>query len=489
MATIEEAVAGRRSLSEQLLQRKPVAMLIADAGDAVSGLKRALGAWQLTALGIGAIIGAGIFVLTGVGAQYAGPALVISFVASGFACAMAALCYAEFAAMIPIAGSAYSYSYATMGELVAWIIGWDLVLEYAVGAAAVAAGWSGYFRVIIEGLGIHLPVALTHAPGSVPGAIINLPAMLIVLLISAVLYVGISESARLNSVIVVIKLGVVGVVIVVGAFFIKPANWSPFAPFGWGGIMKSAAVIFFAYIGFDAVSTAAEEVVNPNRDLPLGILGSLFICTLLYILVSAVMTGMVSFHLIDVNAPLASAFESRGLNAISGLISLGAVAGLTSVLLVLLLGQSRIFFAISRDGLLPEAFSRVHPRFRTPYIPTAITGIAVGIAASLLPIQEIAELANIGTLFAFVLVCLGVWILRVTEPGLRRPFATPMVPLVPILGVICCSYLMSRLPLVTWIRFFSWLAVGLIIYFAYGRWHSRVSAAVASPAEPAQKSG
>lgn len=474
---------GGRTLRHQLLRRKPSAMLVADANDAAGGLKRALSALDLTALGIGAIIGAGIFVLSGVGAKYAGPALVLSFVVAGFACAMAALCYAEFAAMIPIAGSAYSYSYATMGELVAWIIGWDLVLEYAVGASAVAAGWSGYLRVILEGISIHLPVALTHAPGSVPGAIINLPALLIVLLISAVLYIGISESARLNAVIVAIKLSVVAVVIVVGAFFVRPSNWSPFAPFGWAGMMKSSALIFFAYIGFDAVSTAAEEVINPKRDLPLGILGSLFICTLLYILVALVLTGMIPYRLIDVNAPLASAFGQRGLNAVSGLISLGAVAGLTSVLLVLLLGQSRIFFAMSRDGLLPKAFSRVHPRFRTPYIPTALTGIVVGIAAALLPIEEIAELANIGTLFAFVLVCFGVWILRAIEPEIRRPFATPLVPLVPILGVLCCTYLMSRLPWLTWIRFFSWLVAGLIIYFAYGRYHSRVTAEAERPIE------
>jgi len=483
MANNQGASGGGRTLREQLFQRKPASMLVADANNAAGGLKRVLGALDLTALGIGAIIGAGIFVLSGVGAKYAGPALVISFGVAGFACAMAGLCYAEFAAMIPIAGSAYSYSYATMGELVAWIIGWDLVLEYAVGASAVASGWSGYFRVILEGLGIHLPVALTHAPGSVPGAIINLPALLIVLLISAVLYVGISESARLNAIIVAIKLGVVAAVIVIGAFFVKPSNWSPFAPFGWPGIMKGAARIFFAYIGFDAVSTAAEEVVNPKRDLPIGILGSLFICTALYIMVALVLTGMIPFRLIDDAAPLASAFGQRGLNALSGLISLGAVAGLTSVLLVLLLGQSRIFFAISRDGLLPKAFSRIHPRFRTPYIPTVLTGIVVGTAAALLPIEEIAELANIGTLFAFVLVCLGIWILRAVEPDMRRPFATPLVPLVPILGVLSCTYLMSRLPWITWIRFVTWLIVGLIIYFTYGRYHSRVTAQAESPAE------
>ncbi|MGH7908187.1 MAG: amino acid permease, partial [Candidatus Binataceae bacterium] len=430
----------------------------------------------LTLLGIGAIVGAGIFVLTGVAAaKYAGPAVVLSFVVSGFACAMAALCYAEFAAMIPVAGSAYSYAYATMGELVGWIVGWDLVLEYAVASAAVAVGWSGYLRMILNGLGIHLPLALTHAPGSVPGAIIDLPALIIVLIVTAILYVGISESARFNSIIVAVKLIVIGIVIVVGAFYIRPKNWTPFVPFGWSGIMKGAAIIFLAYIGFDAVSTAAEEVVDPKRDLPIGILASLFVCTLLYVLVAGVVTGMAPARTIDLNAPLASAFVIRGLNAVSGIVSLGAVAGLTSVLLVLLFGQSRIFFAISRDGLLPAAFSRVHPRFKTPYIPTVLTGIAVGVAAALLPIQEIAELTNIGTLFAFILVCLGIWILRHVEPGLNRPFRTPLVPLVPILGTLFCGYLMASLPIVTWIRFFVWMAVGLIIYFNYGRFHSRVS--------------
>jgi len=442
------------TLRHQAFRRKPASVLMADAESHSGGLKRALGAIDLTALGIGAIVGAGIFVLTGVAAaRYSGPAVVLSFVVSGFACAMAALCYAEFAAMIPVAGSAYSYSYATMGELVAWIIGWDLVLEYAVGASAVASGWSGYLLTILDGLGIHLPVALTHAPGSVQGGIVDLPALLIVFVISGVLYIGISESARLNSIIVGIKLAVIGLVIVVGAFYVQPANWSPFAPMGWSGVMKGAAVIFFAYIGFDAVSTAAEEVVNPNRDLPRGILGSLFVCTALYILVAGVLTGMVPARIIDIKAPLASAFVLRGLNFVSGVISLGAVAGLTSVLLVLLLGQSRIFFAVSRDGLLPAAFSKIHPRFRTPYIPTMLTGLAVGLTAAFLPIQEIAELANIGTLFAFVLVCLGVW----------------------ILGVLCCTYLMSSLPMVTWIRFVVWLALGLMIYLSYGRYHSRVA--------------
>jgi basic amino acid/polyamine antiporter, APA family len=471
-------------MREQLFRRKPTATLLAEAESHAGGLRRVLGAFDLTLLGIGAIVGAGIFVLTGVAAaKYAGPAIMLSFVVAGFACAMAALCYAEFAAMIPIAGSAYSYSYATMGELVGWIIGWDLVLEYAVGAAAVAVGWSGYLNVILSGMGIHLPHALTHAPGGAGGGVIDLPALLIVLLVTAVLYVGISASARFNSIIVVIKLTAIAVVIIGGVFYVRPANWSPFAPFGWSGVMKGAAVIFFAYIGFDAVSTAAEEVVDPMRDLPIGILASLAVCTALYIIVAAVLTGMVPAHLIDVKAPLASAFVLRSLNFVAWIVSAGAVAGLTSVLLVLLLGQSRIFYAISRDGLLPQAFSRVHPIYRTPYIPTTLTGIAVGLTAAFLPIQEIAELTNIGTLFAFVLVCLGVWILRRVEPELRRSFRTPLVPLVPILGVVFCTYLMASLPWVTWLRFFVWMLTGFVIYFSYGRFHSQVAAEAAEQAQ------
>ena len=469
-------------LKAQLMRRKPVAALMNDAGPHRGGLRRALGALDLTALGIGAIIGAGIFVMTGVGAREAGPGLIVSFVMAGVACTMAALCYAEFAAMIPVAGSAYSYSYATMGELVGWIIGWDLVLEYAVASGAVAVGWSGYFRVILEGIGVHLPHAISFAPGTEPGSIVNLPAALIVLLVSAILYVGIRESARLNSLIVGIKLCAVAAVILIGMFFVRPSNWSPFAPFGWSGISQGAAYIFFAYIGFDAVSTAAEETIDPGRDLPRGILWSLFVCTALYIAVAAVLTGMVPFSEIDKNAPLASAFVTRGMNFVGGVVSAGAVAGLTSVLLVLLLGQSRIFFAISRDGLLPRAFSRVHPRFQTPYIPTVITGLAVGLTAALLPIQEIAELTNIGTLFAFVLVCLGVWILRHIDPDQHRPFRTPFVPLVPIVGALSCLYLMASLPLVTWIRFFVWMAIGFGIYFGYGRFHSHIETTPAAEA-------
>ena len=411
-------------LRAQLFRRKPAAALMAEAESRSGGLKRALGALDLTLLGIGAIVGAGIFVLTGVAAaRDAGPAIVVSFVVSGFACAMAALCYAEFAAMIPVAGSAYSYSYATMGELVAWIIGWDLVLEYAVGAAAVASGWSGYLAILLKGLGIELPRAWTHAPFSTPGAIMNLPALVIVLLISYVLYIGISESARLNSIIVGLKLFVIGAVIVVGAFFVKPANWSPFAPMGWSGVMRGARCyilrIYWIRCGLDGGRGSHRSEARPAARHPRFAVG----------VYCAVYPGRRSpdrygaCQGIDITAPLASAFLERGMHAISGLISLGAVAGLTSVLLVLMLGQSRVFFAVSRDGLLPPAFSRIHPKYRTPYIPTTLTGIAVGIAAAFLPIDEMGEMTNIGTLFAFVLVCIGVWILRNSEPDLRARFA------------------------------------------------------------------
>jgi APA family basic amino acid/polyamine antiporter len=466
---------GMATLINQFFRRKPSAALLADAGAHPHGLRRVLGPMQLTMLGIGAIIGAGIFVLTGVGASYAGPGLVLSFILAGFACAMAALCYAEFAAMIPIAGSAYSYSYATMGELVAWIIGWDLVLEYAVASAAVAAGWSHYLTVILKGMGVALPEAVTHSPGSVPGAIINLPAVLIVLLVTAILYIGVHESARVNAVIVAIKLVAVSIVVLVGALYVKPINWSPFLPRGWNGVLQGAAYIFFAYIGFDAVSTAAEEAIEPNRTLPIGILASLGVCTVLYIAVSLVLTGMVPTPKIDIEAPLAAAFVARGSNLVAGMISVGAVAGLTSVLLVLLLGQSRIFYAISRDGLLPPIFSRVHPRFQTPSVPTILTGLAVALTAGFIPIKEIAELTNIGTLFAFVLVCLGVWILRTLEPELERPFHTPLVPLVPIFGAGSCALMMFGLGIVTWLRFVVWMVVGFAIYFGYGRFHSRVA--------------
>ncbi len=467
----------RTGLAAQMLRRKSPARLIADAGQTRTALRRVLGPLDLTALGVGAIIGAGIFVLTGVAAsEIAGPGIVLSLIIDGFACAMAALCYAELATMVPVAGSAYTYCYATMGEMVAWIIGWDLMLEYAVGAATVAVGWSGYFTLILKGLGIGLPDALTHAPFTVPGAIINLPAFLVVLAMSALLYVGISGSARVNSLVVGVKLVAVAIVIAAGAFFVERHNWVPFAPYGWIGITRGAGYMFFAFIGFDALSTMAEEVVDPKRDLPIGIFGSLSLCTVLYILVALVVTGMTPYHSLDLNAPLASAFFNHGMSFLSSVISLGAVAGLTSVQLVLLLGQSRIFFAMSRDGLLPGAFSHVHPRFRTPTLPTLVTGAAVAVMAGMLPIDLVAELTNIGTLFAFVLVCLGVWALRVAAPDAHRPFVTPLVPLVPLLGVGFCATLMVSLKPITWLRFVIWLAVGMVIYLSYGRSHSRLSA-------------
>jgi APA family basic amino acid/polyamine antiporter len=468
-------------LKMQMLRRKSPARLIAEAGQERTALRRALGPLDLTALGVGAIIGAGIFVLTGVAAsEIAGPGIIVSLIIDGFACAMAALCYAELATMVPVAGSAYTYCYATMGEMVAWIIGWDLMLEYAVGAATVAVGWSGYFTLVLKGLGITLPYALTHAPYTATGAIINLPAVLIVLAISTILYLGISESARVNSMIVAVKLAAVAVVIIAGAFFVERHNWTPFAPYGWIGITRGAGYMFFAFIGFDALSTVAEEAVNPRRDLPIGIFGSLSLCTLLYILVAMVVTGMAPYRSLDLNAPLASAFFSHGMSFLSSVISVGAVAGLTSVQLVLLLGQSRIFFAMSRDGLLPGAFSYVHPRFRTPALPTLVTGAAVAVMAGVLPIDLVAELTNIGTLFAFVLVCLGVWALRVLAPEIPRPFATPLVPLVPLLGVGFCATLMMSLKPITWLRFIIWLGIGMVIYFLYGRSHSRLNVEPAS---------
>jgi APA family basic amino acid/polyamine antiporter len=463
------------SLTSQALRRKSPAQLIEEAGQTRTALRRTLGPIDLTALGVGAIIGAGIFVLTGVAAsEIAGPGIILSLIIDGFACAMAALCYAELATMVPVAGSAYTYCYATMGEMIAWIIGWDLMLEYAVGAAAVAVGWSGYFTLILKSAGINLPDALTHAPFTIPGAIINLPAFLVVLGISAILYVGISESARVNSLVVAIKLAVVAIVIIAGASLVERHNWAPFMPYGWLGITRGAGYMFFAFIGFDALSTVAEETVNPRRDLPIGIFGSLSLCTVLYILVALVVTGMTPYNLLDLNAPLASAFFQHGMSFLSSVISLGAVAGLTSVQLVLLLGQSRIFFAMSRDGLLPRAFSRVHPRFRTPALPTIITGAVVAIMAGALPIDLVAELTNIGTLFAFVLVCLGVWTLRKIAPDVPRPFTTPMVPLVPLLGVGFCATLMISLRPVTWIRFVIWLGLGMVIYLLYGHRHSRL---------------
>jgi len=467
--------------------RKPLAHLIAEAQGSEGTLHRALGPVDLVMLGIGAIIGTGIFVLTGVAAvDHAGPAVVLSFAVAGLASGLAALCYAEFATMLPISGSAYSYSYATLGELVAWIIGWDLILEYGVASAAVASGWSGYFRVMLEGVGFPIPVALAHAPGTVEGALVNLPALAILWLVTSLLVVGIRQSATANSVIVALKLVVILFVIGAGAGYVEPANWRPFAPFGWSGIMSGGAIVFFAYIGFDAVTTAAEESRRPERDMPIGILGSLAVCTLLYLAVAAVVTGMVPLDQIDKTAPLATAFRARGRDFAAGLISVGAIVGLTSVLLVLLLGQSRIFFAMSRDGLLPPLFSRVHPRFRTPHLSTLIVGGIVSLFAGFFPLELIVELVSIGTLFAFVLVSIGVVVMRRIAPEQHRAFRCPWaeldlrrgkLPWIPIASVAACSYLMASLPLPTWIRFVAWLVAGLAIYWLYGSRRSRVARA------------
>ena len=461
------AVVGKEK--NPLLRIKPIDLILKQSDEPEHGLKRTLTALSITAMGIGAIVGTGIFVLTGVAAaKYAGPGLILSFIVAGIVSGLAAICYAEFASTVPVAGSAYTYSYATLGELVAWIIGWDLILEYAVGAAAVSIGWSGYVTDFLQSaLGITLPKALTISPFS--GGIINLPAFLIILLVTSLLIWGTSESSRVNTIIVGIKLLVILFFLVVGFGHINPANWSPFLPFGAGGIFRGAAIIFFAYIGFDQISTSAEEARNPSKDLPFGIIASLLICTVLYILVTATLTGVVSYTKLNVASPVSHALILLGLNAAGSIISIGAICGLTTVLIVLLYGQSRIFFSMSRDGLLPSLFSRVHPRFRTPYLSSLIVGIVVALVAGLTPIDVVAELTNIGTLAAFVLVSAGVLILRRTQPNLRRAFRVPWVPVIPILSMIGSFVLIVSLPPVTIVRFIVWLAIGLIIYFLYSR--------------------
>jgi basic amino acid/polyamine antiporter, APA family len=520
-----------------LLAKKSIEQLIKEAGETGEhSLKRTLGVFQLTALGVGAVIGAGIFVLSGLGAHYAGPGLMLSFVLSGMGCAFAALCYAEFAAMIPLAGSAYTYAYATLGEIFAWIIGWDLTLEYAMGASTVSSGWSNHFIELLNIFHIKMPLWLAYdhwtglheaekmvarqmaqatdstlVPGTqafldkmtaIMGAQspellqkahdllgaphlfgyeigVNVPAFLIALVITAILVIGIKESARFNATIVTIKVAVVIFVIGLGFHYVNAANWgsdwSSFAPFGFSGIGAGAAYIFFAYIGFDAVSTTAQEAKNPQRDLPIGIIASLLVCTGLYIAVAAVLTGMVPWREINIEAPIARAFLDRGLTGASHIITLGALAGLTSVMLVMLLGQTRVLYSMANDGLLPKKFfADVHPRFRTPWKNTMLVGLLAAIVGSLTPIDDIGKMVNIGTLLAFVIVCIAILVLRNTNPGQPRPFRTPWVPFVPVMGILFNGYMMYKLGWVNWARLIVWLIIGLFVYFFYGRHHSKV---------------
>ena len=477
-------------MDSHLFKTKSIEQLVGDVERGGRALRRSLTAWDLTLLGIGGIIGTGIFVLTGTAAaNQAGPAIAMSYLAAGLACAFAALCYAEFASMIPIAGSAYTYAYATLGEVVAWMIGWDLILEYAVGAMTVAIGWSGYMQQLLLGVGIEIPTALSAAP---PIGAVNVLAVLIVLVIMLLLVVGVRASVRANAVMVGVKLIAVLFFIAAGATYVRPANWSPFAPYGWSGIMAAGAVVFFAYIGFDAVSTTAEEARNPKRDLPIGIIASLVVCTVLYLTVALILSGIVPVvqfrsaagalpgapivppeeSVRFLNAPVAYALSIIGQDWASYLVSAGAVAGITSVMLIMLMAQPRIFFAMSRDGLLPRAVSKVHPKFGTPYLTTVITCVIVAVVAGLTQIQVVGEMTSIGTLFAFVVVCAAVLMLRVKRPDAPRPFRVPLGPLFPILGMLSCGYLMLSLPVITWVRFLAWLDIGLIVYWFYGRSHS-----------------
>lgn len=459
-----------------LLRKKNVNQMIAGAQRA--GLKKALGAVDLTFLGIGAIIGTGIFVLTGTGAVQAGPALMVSFIVAAIACGLSALAYAEFASTIPVAGSIYTYSYATLGELVAWIIGWDLMLEYSLAASAVSVGWSGYAQSLLKGFGVVLPTVLTAAPNSVPGVTtyFDLPAFVVMMAITTLLSVGIRESTRVNNLMVFIKVAVVLLVIAVGVFHVTPANWTPFMPHGWSGVFGAAAVMFFAFIGFDAVSSAAEEVKNPKRDLPIGIIASLGVCAVLYVTVAAVATGIVpSSQYAGITHPISYALQVAGQNWVAGFIDLGAVLGMLTVILVMTYGQTRITYAMSRDGLLPAVLSRVHPRFQTPFLATWIIGLLCALIAALIPLNVLAELINIGTLAAFSMVSIAVIVLRRTRPDLPRAFRCPGVPVVPVLAVAACVFLMLNLSAVTWKAFGIWLVIGLVIYFVYSRRNAKIA--------------
>lgn len=453
-----------------LFRTKDIDAMLAVARD--DGLRKVLGPIDLVMMGIGAIIGTGIFVLTGTGALTAGPALTVSFVIAALACGFAALCYAEFASAIPVSGSIYTYSYATLGEIVAWMIGWDLLLEYGLATSAVSVGWSGYFQSLMAGFGLKLPAALTAAPGSVPGVqtLLNLPACLIMLAITWVVSYGVRESTRINNLMVAVKIGVVLLFIAVGVWHVQPANWRPFAPFGFSGIFNAAALVFFAFIGFDAVTSAAEEVRNPRRDLPVGIIGSLAVCTVLYVTVAAIMTGIVPFaKFAGVDHPVSLALQFAGENWVAGFVDLGAILGMTTVILVMTYGQTRVIFAMSRDGLLPERLSSVHPVHATPYFATWTVGIVFAAIAAFVPLNVLAELINIGTLAAFTLISVAVLVLRKTRPELPRAFRCPGVPVVPLLSVGFCLFLMAHLQALTWIAFLVWLVVGLVIYFGYAR--------------------
>jgi len=446
------------------------AMLAASAKP--GGLKKVLGPTDLILLGIGAIVGTGIFVLTGTGAVTAGPALTLSFAIAALACCFAALCYAEFASTVPVAGSIYTYSYATLGEFVAWMIGWDLLLEYGLATSTVAVGWSGYFQSLMSGFGLVLPDALSAAPGARPGVetLFNLPAFLIMIALTAMLSLGMRESARVNNVMVIIKTGVVLLFIAVGVGHVRPENWEPFMPYGMGGVMSAAALVFFAFIGFDAVTSAAEEVKNPKRDLPIGIIGSLVVCTILYIVVAAIMTGIVP-HLDfrGVDHPVSLALQVAGENWVAGFVDLAAILGMSTVILVMAYGQTRILFAMSRDGLLPAKLSKVHPKYGTPFFATWLVGIIFGLIAAVVPLTVLAELVNIGTLAAFTLVSIAVIVLRKTRPDLPRAFRCPGVPIVPGLAIVFCLALMSFLSWHTWLAFAIWLAIGAVVYFGYAR--------------------
>lgn len=439
-------------------------------------LNRVLGAFDLTMLGVGAIVGTGIFVLTGVAAaNYAGPALILSFIIAGLACTFAALCYSEFASMIPESGSAYTYSYVAFGEIIAWILGWDLVLEYGLASAAVASGWSGYFQGLLAGFGIYLPKYMTSAFNPSVGTLIDIPAVLIVFIITLVLLRGIQESSKLNMVMVFIKVAVVLLFIFVGVWYVKPENWIPFTPYGFSGITTGAAVVVFAYFGFDAVSTAAEEVKNPQRNLPIGIISALGICTILYIIVSLILTGIVPYTELNVKDPVAFALSFINQNWAAGFVSLGAIIGITTVLMVMMFGQSRLFYAMSKDGLLPTSMQKVSSNKQVPIVSTWVTSVLVAIFAGLVPLNQLAELTNIGTLFAFTTVSLGIIVLRMKQPDLKRGFKTPLVPIIPGLAIIFCIYLMLQLSTFTWRGFVVWLILGLVIYFVYGYRHSKLN--------------